>query len=169
MRQSPTLSIWDSHLLFLYETVTYCFYMRQSPTVSIWDRHLLFLYETVIYCFFGSTLCSLWGTNWVFINGVEYFSLHRWLCHGWGSHSPASHLVSKCENCGGQRGTGTGFSPVSIIPPILQTPSSSKPTYFSYHQNKRAKPGNLPKNNYLSEIGEHWIGNYFHFLVFAVG
>jgi hypothetical protein len=30
---------------------------------------------------------------------------------------------------------------------------------------RRVKPGNLPKSSYISEIGEHWLENYFHFAV----
>ena len=43
-------------------------------------------------------------------------------------------------------------------------PHSSLYTSFSYHQDKYAQPGNLPKSNALSEIGEHWIEKYFHLL-----
>jgi hypothetical protein len=33
-----------------------------------------------------------------------------------------------------------------------------------YQKDKRAKPGNLPESNALSEIGENWIEKYFHFV-----
>ena len=32
---------------------------------------------------------------------------------------------------------------------------------------QRAKPGNLPKCSYISEIGEHWLEKYFHFAIDA--
>lgn len=31
----------------------------------------------------------------------------------------------------------------------------------SYHKDKWAKPGNLPKSNYLFEKGDHWTEKYF--------
>jgi hypothetical protein len=39
---------------------------------------------------------------------------------------------------------------------------SSSSTCCSYQKNKLAQPGNLPKRNALSEIGEHWKEKYFH-------
>jgi hypothetical protein len=31
-----------------------------------------------------------------------------------------------------------------------------------YQKDKRAKPGNLPKSSFLSEIGQYWTEKYFH-------
>jgi len=31
-----------------------------------------------------------------------------------------------------------------------------------FQQHQRANPGNLPKSHVVSEVGEHWIGKYFH-------
>jgi hypothetical protein len=46
---------------------------------------------------------------------------------------------------------------------MLHTPALS--TRFCYQRDKRAKSGNLPKSNAISEIGERLIEKYFH-LVF---
>jgi len=51
------------------------------------------------------------------------------------------------------------FSPISVIPPMLHA--------------QKSMPGNLPKINILSEIGEHWIENsldifYFKGLISVV-
>jgi len=40
---------------------------------------------------------------------------------------------------------------------------SSSSTFCWYQMDKWAKPGNLPKSNALSEIEQHWIGQYLHF------
>jgi hypothetical protein len=46
------------------------------------------------------------------------------------------------------------FHPVSIIQPMLHTHLH---LYVAHtRRDKSAKPGNLPKSNALSEIGEHW-------------
>jgi hypothetical protein len=37
-------------------------------------------------------------------------------------------------------------------------------TFRSYQKDKQSKPGNLPKSNALSEIGEQWIEKYRHFI-----
>ena len=68
-----------------------------------------------------------------------------------------------CPSATSSSGTGTGFffsqyfgfSPVSIIPPMIHT-------HLHLHialirRIRRAKPGNLPKSNSLSEVKEHWI------------
>ena len=65
--------------------------------------------------------------------------------------------TSSCEVFVGHSGNGTGFfpstsvSPVSNIPPMLYTHLPS--TCCCYLKDKRAKPGNLPKRQSLSESG----------------
>jgi hypothetical protein len=74
--------------------------------------------------------------------------------------------VSPCEICVGKIGTGTKFSlstsgfPV-VIPSIHE---GSLSVCYSYQRDKRAKPGNLPKSNALSEVRERWVERYFYFL-----
>jgi len=72
-----------------------------------------------------------------------------------------SFQTISCEICGGQSGTGTGFS----------QSTASFPLSVSFHhcsilihlhvaaftRKKRAKPGNPPKINALSKIGEYWL------------
>ena len=43
----------------------------------------------------------------------------------------------------------------------------SPSAFCSYQQDKEATPGNPPKGNAFSDVGEHWIENYFH-LAFKV-
>jgi len=82
--------------------------------------------------------------------------------------------VSPCEVSGAPSSSGIGFCtstavalqvlrfpPASATPPMLH-PSS---TCYFHQKGKWAKPGNLPKSNYLSQIGEHWTEQKFH-LVF---
>ena len=75
--------------------------------------------------------------------------------------------VSPCENYGGQSDTGRGFSPSNSVFPCqyhsIIAPYSSSSTCDSYQKDKRAKPGDLPKRNVLSEIGKQWVEKYFHF------
>jgi len=58
--------------------------------------------------------------------------------------------VNPLEICGGQFGTGTGFF------------ASNSSVRCSFHKSKRAKRGNLPKSNAVSEMGEHLTGKDFH-------
>jgi hypothetical protein len=70
--------------------------------------------------------------------------------------------------CGGQSRTGTNFVPSKAV--VLYQyhstnaphPSSSTNMHCSYQKCKRAKTGNLPKSNALSEIGEYWKEKFFH-------
>jgi len=62
--------------------------------------------------------------------------------------------VNAREICDGQIGTGTGFS------------MSNSSARWSCHKSKRTKGGNLPKGNAVSEMGEHWTENDFHFVRF---
>jgi hypothetical protein len=81
-----------------------------------------------------------------------------------GGYLPDSHrgcsgsiLRHSVGLCGGQIGIGTDFSQSTSVFPCqcnsTNTRYSSSATSFSYQTYKRAKPGNLPKGNVLSEIG----------------
>jgi hypothetical protein len=60
--------------------------------------------------------------------------------------------VNVREICGGQIGTGTGFSR-----------SNSSACCF-LRKRKRAKRGHLPNRNAVSKIGEHWTEKNFQFV-----
>lgn len=61
------------------------------------------------------------------------------------------------EVCGGKSGIGTRFSPITSFLPCryhsTNSPQSSSSTCSSYQKDKREKPGNLPKNNGIWEVG----------------
>ena len=61
--------------------------------------------------------------------------------------------ANPCEISGGQSGSWTGFSPSSSDFSFqyysTNAPRSSLPTYSSYHKEKQAKSGNLPKSSAL--------------------
>jgi hypothetical protein len=73
--------------------------------------------------------------------------------------------VISCEIYDGHGGVGTGVSPIysgfRFLYHYTNAPHSSLSTCCSYQKDKRAKPGNLPKGNVLSETGEHRIEKYF--------
>jgi hypothetical protein len=66
-----------------------------------------------------------------------------------------------------ESGNKTGISPTTSVFPCqyhsTNTTCASSYTCFSYRKDKRAMPGNLPRSNYLSEIGGHWIEKSFQF------
>jgi len=72
-----------------------------------------------------------------------------------------------CDICCGQSGTAARFSPsTSIILRLHQctnVPHPSSSTRCCNQKGKHVKPGNLPKRNALSEIGEYRLGKKFHF------
>ena len=45
----------------------------------------------------------------------------------------------------------------------ISAPNLYSSTCCSHQKNKKAKPGNVPKRNVLSDIGEHWIEMHFQF------
>jgi len=75
--------------------------------------------------------------------------------------------ANRCVTCGGQRATGTGVTPTTLVSPChyhsTNAPLSSSSTHCSYQNDKRAKPGNLPKIYALSEIGENWLEKCLYF------
>jgi hypothetical protein len=70
--------------------------------------------------------------------------------------------VSASEIFGGRGGFVTGFSPsTSVLPSQYHStnaPHSSPPTCCSYQKYKPAKPGNLPKNTAIAEMGGQGVG-----------
>ena len=55
------------------------------------------------------------------------------------------------SNCGGQSGTGTGFSHITSAFPCQISFFTSLSTCYSYRKDKRPKPGNFPKCNALNK------------------
>jgi hypothetical protein len=56
------------------------------------------------------------------------------------------------------------FSPVGIALPNAPYPLSS--IFCSYQKDERAKPGNLPQNIVISEVGEYLVEKYFTSSIF---
>lgn len=71
-----------------------------------------------------------------------------------------------CEICGAHSGTVTGFSPSTSFPLTGSFRQCSRLTTYMLllPEYKRAKPENPPKSPILSEIGEHCIKTYLHFI-----
>ena len=114
-----------------------------------------------------SRLWSLKGANWIFIM-CSHFSLQTGRaknqavsCQLLISEARAQPSTSSCEITGGQNGTGKDFSPSTSVFPCQYhftcAPNSFSSTCRSFKKDKLAKkPGNLPKSNPLSKIGDHW-------------
>jgi hypothetical protein len=127
--------------------------------------------EQLIGLYNESTLFSLWGTD---LN--LYIQLVRLPAKNDRTMAQAVNLrrltvearirfqTSLCDICG-ISGTRTGFSPSSLVFPCLYhytNAAYSSSATCCFYQDKRAKPGNLPKIYAISEIGENWIENKFH-------
>jgi hypothetical protein len=69
--------------------------------------------------------------------------------------------VNPCEICGGESDTGTGlYTNTSVFPCQYNSTNVALllfSTCCSYQKDKRAKTGNVPQKNALSEIGKRWI------------
>jgi hypothetical protein len=81
--------------------------------------------------------------------------------------SPASHRggtdsipVQAYEFCSGHKGTGAGFF-FRVLRATLHLCLILSSTRYSYEREKRVKPGNPPKRNFLSEIWDKNTRTYY--------
>ena len=125
-------------------------------TASLTFSNSAFCPHSVFMCFVWiweqTAIISLYSINWlVFITETEcvYCAVRTWT-----------------YNSG--TGSGLGFcSRTSDFPLSVSFHKCSTPifaTFRSYQKDKQSKPGDVPKSNVLSEIGEHWIEKKRHFI-----
>jgi hypothetical protein len=111
-----------------------------------------------VYCAAWTESLNETRASFRLIQGVSHWSLTM--------EASVQSQAIPCTICGKLNGIGTDVSPCvsgftgSIILPMLYTQ-----LLRSSHTDKQEKPGNVPKSNALSWIGDKWISKYFHFLV----
>ena len=121
------------------------FYVLHTHSVFMFFFFLVWIWEQ-------SALISLYSINWlVFINETE--SVYC-VVRTWTYNSGTGSGVGFCSS--------TSDFPLSVSFHKCYTLIFA--TFRSYQKDKQSKPGNIPKRNALSEIGEHWIEKYCHFI-----
>ena len=131
--------------------------MHGQQHIKIW---FVFIIETMcVYCAVRTDLVNILHVN---------FSLYD-LGMAQGSAAGLSQRRSgfdPCEICRGQNGNENLFSPQYFDFRCQyhsnSAPHSSSCTCCSYRKDERVKPGNLPKNNVISEIANQWAAIYCH-------
>jgi hypothetical protein len=136
--------------------------MAVRKTVFIFLCNLkLFVFVTemeCVYCAVGTEFLNIIPVNFILVKTVLWFWLSfvgLSLRGPWFDPTPIHvRFVVKVA-------LGQVFSPSTSIYPCQYHSTyslySSISTCCSYQKDKRAKPGNLPKSNVLSEIGENCI------------
>jgi hypothetical protein len=96
----------------------------------------------------------------------SFFSLHKSVCHYSLGIQRFYPEPVQCEVCGGQSGTGAGFSPSASDFPcqchstnVPYSPSST----CCFYKDKRTERWEPSKSDAISEIGEQWIEKYLQF------
>lgn len=136
----------------------------QIKIILLWESWLVFVIETdCVHCAVRSESLTLVQINF---HPEIVRAMHRQsrACHRGG---PVSITDKSMRDIWWTEATETGFSASNSVAPCQYHSTSAvysySCTYFSYQKDRWAKPGNLPNNVAVSEIGYHWIEKGFHF------
>jgi len=148
----------------------YCMYHHA------WPLEIQF-YTYAVYCVFcidHTTNCDYLPTqHWLIgfynLQGVWLLRVTDWMCkYNSGEARVRSHVCT-CEICGGEIGTGTGFSHSNSVF-SCQYHSANAPYLIIFismlllSEGKRGGARKSSKNRCFFGIGERWIERCFHFL-----